>query len=168
MSSQDFLLSFFGLFFLIAINAFFTAAEFSIVSVRRSRITQLVQDGDIAAETVQYLQKSIDRLLSTTQLGITLSSLALGWIGERTIAVLIKQLIIELPLPAWLTQTLIHSVAIPLAFILLVYLQIVLGELCPKSVALLYPEKLARFFAPPSLVIARIFRPFVGILNQST
>ena len=168
MSSQDFLLSFFGLFFLIAINAFFTAAEFSIVSVRRSRITQLVQDGDIAAETVQYLQKSIDRLLSTTQLGITLSSLALGWIGERTIAVLVKQLIVKLPLSEWLTRTLIHSVAIPLAFILLVYLQIVLGELCPKSVALLYPEKLARFFAPPSLVIARIFRPFVGILNQST
>ena len=168
MSSQDFFLSFFGLFFLIAINAFFTAAEFSIVSVRRSRITQLVQDGDIAAETVQYLQKSIDRLLSTTQLGITLSSLALGWIGERTIAVLVKQLIAKLPLPELLTGAIIHSLAIPIAFIFLVYLQIVLGELCPKSVALLYPEKLARFFAPPSLVIARIFRPFVGILNQST
>jgi len=168
MSSQDFLLSFFGLCFLIAINAFFTAAEFSIVSVRRSRITQLVQNGDIAAGTVQYLQKSIDRLLSTTQLGITLSSLALGWIGERTIAVLVTQLIEELPLPELLTQSIIHSLAIPIAFILLVYLQIVLGELCPKSVAILYPEKLARFFAPPSLVIARIFRPFVVILNQST
>ena len=168
MSSQDFLLSFSGLFLLIAINAFFTAAEFSIVSVRRSRINQLVKDGDVTAETVQYLQKSIDRLLSTTQLGITLSSLALGWIGERTIAVLITQLIAELPLPKIITQAIIHSLAIPIAFLLLAYLQIVLGELCPKSVALLYPEKLARFFAPPSLVIARIFRPFVGILNQST
>ena len=168
MSSQDFLLSFFGLFFLIAINAFFTAAEFSIVSVRRSRINQLVKDGDITAETVQYLQKSIDRLLSTTQLGITLSSLALGWIGERTVAVLVTQLIANLPLPELVTQAIIHSLAIPIAFIFLAYLQIVLGELCPKSVALLYPEKLARFFAPPSLVIARIFRPFVGILNQST
>ena len=168
MSTQDFLLSFFGLFLLIAINAFFTAAEFSIVSVRRSRINQLVKDGDMTAETVQYLQKSIDRLLSTTQLGITLSSLALGWIGERTIAVLVTQLIAKLPLPQLITQTLIHSLAIPIAFIFLAYLQIVLGELCPKSVALLYPEKLARFFAPPSLVIARIFRPFVGILNQST
>ena len=168
MSSQDFLLSFFGLFLLIAINAFFTAAEFSIVSVRRSRVNQLVKDGDVTAETVQYLQKSIDRLLSTTQLGITLSSLALGWIGERTIAVLVTQLIAKLPLPQLITQALIHSLAIPIAFIFLAYLQIVLGELCPKSVALLYPEKLARFFAPPSLVIARIFRPFVGILNQST
>ena len=168
MSSQDFILSFSGLFLLIAINAFFTAAEFSIVSVRRSRINQLVQDGDVTAETVQYLQKSIDRLLSTTQLGITLSSLALGWIGERTIAVLVTQIIAKLPLPNIITQAVIHSLAIPIAFLLLVYLQIVLGELCPKSVALLYPEKLARFFAPPSLVIARIFRPFVEILNQST
>lgn len=168
MSSQDFIFSFSGLFLLIAINAFFTAAEFSIVSVRRSRINQLVQDGDVTAETVQYLQKSIDRLLSTTQLGITLSSLALGWIGERTIAVLVTQIIAELPLPKIITQAIIHSLAIPIAFLLLVYLQIVLGELCPKSVALLYPEKLARFFAPPSLVISRIFRPFIGILNQST
>ena len=168
MSSQDFIFSFSGLFLLIAINAFFTAAEFSIVSVRRSRINQLVQDGDVTAETVQYLQRSIDRLLSTTQLGITLSSLALGWIGERTIAVLVTQIIAELPLPKIITQAIIHSLAIPIAFLLLAYLQIVLGELCPKSVALLYPEKLARFFAPPSLVIARIFRPFVGILNQST
>ena len=168
MRSQDFLLSFSGLFFLIAINAFFTAAEFSIVSVRRSRINQLVKDGDITAETVQYLQRSIDRLLSTTQLGITLSSLALGWIGERTVAVLVTQLIANLPLPELITQAIIHSLAIPIAFIFLVYLQIVLGELCPKSMALLYPEKLARFFAPPSLVIARIFRPFIGILNKST
>ena len=168
MSSQDFLLSFSGLFFLITINAFFTAAEFSIVSVRRSRINQLVKDGDITAETVQYLQKSLDRLLSTTQLGITLSSLALGWIGERTVAVLVTQLIVNLPLPELVTQAISHSLAIPIAFIFLAYLQIVLGELCPKSVALLYPEKLARFFAPPSLVIARIFRPFIGVLNQST
>ena len=106
--------------------------------------------------------------MSTTQLGITLSSLALGWIGERTVAVLVTQLIANLPLPELITQAIIHSLAIPIAFIFLVYLQIVLGELCPKSMALLYPEKLARFFAPPSLVIARIFRPFIGILNKST
>ena len=168
MTGQNFLLPCFGLFWLIAINAFFTAAEFSIVSVRRSRISQLVKNGDIQAQTVQSLQKGIDRLLSTTQLCITLSSLALGWIGEQTMAVLIAQLIGGLPLPESIVKSLSYSLAIPLAFVCLVYLQIVLGELVPKSLALLYPEQLARFFAPPSLVIARIFRPFLKILNSST
>ena len=168
MIGQNFLVPFSGLFSLIAINAFFTAAEFSIVSVRRSRISQLAKSGDLQAQTVQSLQRGIERLLSTTQLGITLSSLALGWIGEPTIAVVITRLIGGLPLSESLIKTVSHSFAVPLAFICLVYLQIVLGELVPKSLALLYPEQLARFFAPPSLVISRIFRPFLSILNFST
>uniref|UniRef100_A0ACD5H0P9 CNNM domain-containing protein n=2 Tax=Desertifilaceae TaxID=1969992 RepID=A0ACD5H0P9_9CYAN len=130
-------------FLLIAINAFFVTAEFSIVSVRRSRISQLVAVGDIQAKTVQNLQRSIDRLLSTTQLGITLSSLALGWIGESTMAVLIARGMTQLPIPNNAKQFLTHSVSIPIAFLLIAYLQIVLGELCPKSVALLYSEQLA-------------------------
>ena len=168
MTGQDLFLTFIGVFSLIAINAFFVTAEFSIVSVRRSRISQLVKDGDIQAQTVQSLQRSIDRLLSTTQLGITLSSLALGWIGERTMAVSIVMAINRLPLPPNVSTAIAHSAAVPMAFILLAYLQIVIGELCPKSVALMYPEQLARFFGPPSLAIARIFRPFVAILNLST
>lgn len=168
MIGQDLLLTFIGVFLLIAINAFFVTAEFSIVSVRRSRISQLVKDGDVQAQTVQSLQRSIERLLSTTQLGITLSSLALGWVGEKTMAVLIVEAIERLPLPLKILEAIAHSFAVPLAFIMLAYLQIVLGELCPKSVALMYPEKLARFFGPPSLVIARIFRPFISILNLST
>ena len=168
MTGHNFLLPFLGLFCLIAINAFFTAAEFSIVSVRRSRISQLVKNGDLQAQTVQSLQKGIERLLSTTQLGITLSSLALGWIGEPTIAVLIGRSIENLPLPETTIEYVSQSLAIPIAFVCLVYLQIVLGELVPKSIALLYPEKLARFFAPISLVIASVFRPFLGILNVST
>jgi CBS domain containing-hemolysin-like protein len=128
----------------------------------------LVKDGDIQAQTVQSLQRSIDRLLSTTQLGITLSSLALGWVGERTMAVLVVRLIEHLPLSPTVIETIAHSLAVPIAFFSLAYLQIVLGELCPKSVALIYPEQLARFFGPPSLVISRIFRPFIEILNLST
>jgi len=153
---------------LIAINAFFVAAEFSMVSVRRSRINQLVDAGDIQARTVQDLQQSIERLLSTTQLGITLSSLALGWIGESAIAGLVANWLSQLPLPASDRYVLTHSVAIPATFLLLAYLQIVLGELCPKAVALLYSEQLARFLAAPSLAIARIFHPFIWVLNQST
>lgn len=168
MAEQNLFLTFIGVFILITINAFFVTAEFSIVAVRRSRISQLVEDGDLQAQTVQSLQRSIDRLLSTTQLGITLSSLALGWVGERTMAASIIALIRRLSLPDYLSQTIANSLALPLAFVVLAYLQIVLGELCPKSIALMYPEKIARFFGPPSLVIASIFRPFLAILNLST
>ncbi|EKQ67700.1 CBS domain-containing protein [Leptolyngbyaceae cyanobacterium JSC-12] len=155
-------------FLLIAINAFFVAAEFSIVSVRRSRINQLVSAGDIQARTVQDLQRSLDRLLSTTQLGITLSSLALGWISESAMVSLVADWLTYSPLPTSMTLGLAHSLAIPITFVAIAYLQIVLGELCPKSVALLYPEELARILGAPSLAIARIFNPFIWILNQST
>ena len=154
---------------LIAINAFFVAAEFSMVTVRRSRINQLVEAGDVPAITVQSLIQSIERLLSTMQLGITLSSLALGWIGEDTIAVLVRMSIGYLPLPIYIKSAIAHSLGISIVtFFLLAYLQIVLGEILPKSVALLYSEQLARSLGPPSLLISRLFNPFVSFLNQST
>jgi CBS domain containing-hemolysin-like protein len=153
---------------LIAINAFFVTAEFSMVSVRRSRIHQLVKAGDIPAIAVEMLQRSIDRLLSTTQLGITLSSLALGWIGESTIVVLVNAWFKSWPLPSEMTTLLAHSLSIPIAFFLIAYLQIVIGELCPKSLAMLYSEQLARFLGPSVKAIVRFFSPFIWILNQST
>lgn len=165
---QDALPRLLSVLLLIAINAFFVTAEFAMVSVRRSRINQLAETGDIPAKTVQHLQRNIDRLLSTTQLGITLSSLALGWIGERAMAVLVADWIGRLPLPRAMSGAIAHTLAIPVAFLLIAYLQIVLGELCPKSVAMLYSEHLARLLGPPSLAIARFFKPFIWILNQST
>jgi CBS domain containing-hemolysin-like protein len=158
----------FSVLALIGINAFFVAAEFSIVSVRRSRINQLAEAGDIQARTVQSFQRSLDQLLSTTQIGITLSSLALGWIGESTIATVLLQFFYRLSLSLPYLGAIAHSLGILLAFVLIAYLQIVLGELCPKAVAMLYPEQLARIFGPPSLTISRLFAPFVWILNQST
>lgn len=168
MTVEDVLLRILSILLLILLNGFFVTAEFSIVSVRRSRISQLVEQGDVQAQTVQSFQRTIERLLSTTQLGITLSSLALGWIGEGTMAVLLKQLIFNLPISSGIIDYIAHGIAIPLAFVLLAYLQIVLGELCPKSLALLYSEQLARFLAAPIGMIARIFNPFIWILNQST
>ena len=153
---------------LIAINAFFVTAEFSMVTVRRSRIHQLVQAGDIQAIAVEVLQRSIDRLLSTTQLGITLSSLALGWIGESTIVELINVWLESLPVPGGLNVFIAHSLSIPITFFFIAYLQIVIGELCPKSVAMLYSEELARFLGPSVTAIVRFFSPFIWILNQST
>jgi CBS domain containing-hemolysin-like protein len=153
---------------LIAINAFFVTAEFAIVSVRRSRINQLVDAGDGAARKVQSLQQSIERLLSTTQLGITLSSLALGWIGESALSRAMAEGFAQLPIATPGRQVLVHSLAIPLTFCLLAYLQIVLGELCPKALALRYSEQLARFLSAPSLAIARCFSPCIWLLHQST
>ena len=147
-------------FGLIAIDAFFVIAEFSILSVRRSRIAQLVAAGDDRAKQVQNLQRGMERLLSTTQVGISLSTLALGWIGERAIAQIFAQ---------WLESiSLAHALAIPLTFFLLAYLQIVFGELIPKSIALIYAEPIARFLGTPSLAIARIFSPLIWVLDRST
>jgi CBS domain containing-hemolysin-like protein len=145
---------------LISINAFFAISEFAILSVRRSRITQLVASGDDRAKKVQDLQRGIERLLSTTQVGITLSSLALGWIGERAIAQIFVQ--------GLNSVSLAHSLAIPVTFILLAYLQIVFGEMIPKSIALIYAEQIARFLGTPSLAIARIFSPLIWVLDRST
>ncbi|MGB3642502.1 MAG: hemolysin family protein [Rivularia sp. (in: cyanobacteria)] len=161
-------LRFLSVLLLIAINAFFVTAEFSMVTVRRSRIHQLVQAGDIQAIAVEVLQRSIDRLLSTTQLGITLSSLALGWIGESTIVELINVWLQSLPVPGGLNLFIAHSLSIPITFFFIAYLQIVIGELCPKSVAMLYSEELARFLGPSVTAIVRFFSPFIWILNQST
>jgi CBS domain containing-hemolysin-like protein len=168
MTNSDIFLRLLSVFLLIALNAFFVMAEFSLVSVRRSRINQLVAAGDMQAKIVQKLQRKIDRLLSTTQIGITLSSLALGWIGQSTISVSIKKSIELLPFKLNISPIAVNYFAITLSFLLLVYLQIVLGELCPKSIALLYPEQTARFFGTPSLTIARLFQPFIWVLDLST
>ncbi len=154
---------------LIVINAFFVTAEFAMVSVRRSRIRQLVEAGDAPARSVQALQSKPERLLSTMQLGITLSSLALGWIGEEALARPISLGLAYLHLSgASESGVAARALAVPLAFAAIAYLQIVLGELCPKALALIYSEQLARWLGPPSLAIARTFHPFVWILNRST
>ncbi|MEM9903534.1 MAG: hemolysin family protein [Cyanobacteria bacterium P01_D01_bin.44] len=168
LSGSELSLRLLSVFLLIALNAFFVAAEFSIVSVRRSRINQLASGGDVQAKTVQSLKQSIDRLLSTTQLGITLSSVALGWIGEDTVSILLLFWLRQLPLRPEALEFLSHSIALPLAFLGIAYLQIVLGELCPKSLALMYPEHIARVIGPTSLTISRLFAPFIWVLNQST
>lgn len=168
LTVQDLLLRLLSVFLLIAINAFFVAAEFAMVAVRRSRISQLVENGDHPAQAVQTLQRRLDRLLSTTQLGITLSSLALGWIGESTMAVVVASGLTQLPVPENWTGAIAHSVAIPVAFFLIAYLQIILGELSPKSIALHHAEQVARLLAPTSLVIAQLFHPFIWVLNRST
>jgi CBS domain containing-hemolysin-like protein len=156
------------LLILVAINAFFVAAEFAIVAVRRSRVNQLVEAGSSRALSVQRLQRQIDRFLSTTQLGITLASVALGWLGKDAMAIAMMSWLQALPLPEDFRIPLAHSLAVPLAFLAIVYLQIVLGELVPKSVALLNAEGVALWLGRPSEALAEALSPFLWILNQST
>jgi CBS domain containing-hemolysin-like protein len=158
----------FIIFLLIAINAFFVAAEFAVVSVRRTRIQQLVQEGDPQAKAVQKLQRDIERLLSTTQIGITLSSLALGWMGEKAIAETLFEWFNRANGSNGIGSWMAHTLSIPLSFLAIAYLQIVLGELFPKTLAMNYSEAIARSLGPISFSISRLFSPFAWILNQST
>ncbi|MEY2985406.1 MAG: hypothetical protein RLZZ568_2023 [Cyanobacteriota bacterium] len=151
---------------LLGINAFFVTAEFSIVATRRSRIRQLVDSGNMAARHVQYFHRHFDRLLSTTQIGITFACLALGWLGKDTVASVLQPLLDTLNVTQ--ATPLSHLLAFPLAFMAIAYLQIVLGELCPKSLAFIYAERFACTLAPPLSLIARLITPFSRVVNGST
>jgi CBS domain containing-hemolysin-like protein len=149
---------------LVLLNAFFVAAEFALVAVRRSRIDQMAAEGDRSAQVVQRALSQLDRYISGTQLGITLASLALGWIGEPAIAVLVDRALhmvgIE-PAPGVL-----HTGAgIAVAFLVITFLHIVLGELAPKSIALATPEAVSRVVVRPLMLFSRVMSPFIGFLN---
>ena len=149
---------------LVLANGFFVAAEFALVAVRRSRIDQLAEEGDRAAQTVQGALKHLDRYISGTQLGITLSSLALGWLGEPALAALIDRILgnfgMQPPAAA------VHSAAaITIAFVIITFLHIVLGELAPKSVALTKPEAVSKLVARPLIFFSTIAYPGIWVLN---
>jgi len=126
---------------LVAVNGFFVACEFSLVAVRPTRVQQLKQAGSRRARVVESLLKDLDRVLSGVQLGITMATLALGWLGEITIARFFEPLLVSVGIP-W-SAAVAHSIAITLAFLLIMSLHVVLGELVPKSMALQRAEKVA-------------------------
>jgi putative hemolysin len=138
---------------LVGANAFFAAAEFSLVAVRLSRVRQLVEKGDPRAKIVENLLGDLGRVVSGVQVGITIASLLLGYLGEITLAGIIGPLVAEIPHP-W-AAVVAHGAALTIAFGLLTILQVVLGELVPKSLSLAHAERVA-------LLIARPFRWFLG------
>ena len=158
----------FFVFLFIGINAFFVTAEFAIVTVRRSRINQLADEGDLPARRVKSLQKRLDRLLATTQLGISLVSVGLGWISQKIVADVAQYLLTQFDVNPAYHFFLTNVIALPLAFFLIIYSQIVLGELCPKSLALLHAEQFSRSLGPIINVIATIAHPFIWLLDEST
>ena len=148
---------------LVLANAFFVAAEFSLVSVRRTRVAELVENGTASAMSVQEAIDNPDRVIAATQLGITLSSLALGWIGEPALSHLLLPLV-QL-FPADIQSEVSHTISAALAFTVITFLHVVVGELMPKSVALQDPERTSLFVAKPTLITEKIFKPAIWALN---
>lgn len=148
---------------LILANAFFVAAEFTLVSIRETRVQQLLEAGVPGARAVRRLQASLDDLLPAVQLGVTLCSLALGWIGEPFVAFYFRAWFQSLPH----ANLFAHVAAVAIAFALITYFEIVIGELVPKSLALRRSEAMAVAIAPPMLIFMSATRPVVRLLRIS-
>lgn len=152
-----------GVVVLVLANGFFVAAEFALVSVRPTRIAELIRQGNPAARFVKKAIDDPDRFIAATQLGITIASLGLGWLGEPALAHFIEPVLGFLP-EAWIGVA-AHSVSAALAFGVITFLHVVIGELAPKSIALQNPETTSLFVAQPTLWTEWIFKPFIWLLN---
>lgn len=147
--------------FLVFLNGFFVAAEFAIVKVRASQIA--LQKGGLAKRSAQLIINNLDGFLAATQLGITLASLGLGWLGEDVATRIILNLMSTFDVT--ISSETAHSVAVPVAFAMITILHIVFGELAPKSIAIRYPASTAISVATWLRVFYFVFRPFIWLLN---
>jgi CBS domain containing-hemolysin-like protein len=159
------LLGIIAVLLLVLANGFFVAAEFSLVSVRRTRIEQLAQEGNATAKVTKRAIEHLDSYIAATQLGITLASLALGWIGEPAIGHIFEGLLHQLPIPQEWQDTVGKSISVAIAFSVVTMLHIVIGELAPKSIALQRPEPVSLFVARPTTWFLMIFRPVIYVMN---
>ncbi|WP_436375197.1 hemolysin family protein [Cytobacillus sp. BC1816] len=156
-------LNLFLLIFLIALTAFFVASEFAIVKVRTSRIDQLIMEGNAKARSAKQVISSLDEYLSACQLGITITALGLGWLGEPTIERLLHPVFESINLQASIT----HILSFVIAFSVVTFLHVVIGELAPKTIAIQKAEAITLSFSKPLILFYRIMYPFIWILNGS-
>lgn len=148
-------------FFLVLLNGFFVAAEFAIVKVRATRIEELVREGDRRARSARHLIRHLDAYLSATQVGITIASLGLGWVGEHALGGLVGRALAPLGVPASFGNALAAGVA----FAIITFLHVVLGELAPKSLAIQRAESTALWTAAPLRFFAFVLWPAIAALN---
>ncbi|WP_084760960.1 hemolysin family protein [Cohnella panacarvi] len=149
--------------FLVLLNGFFVASEFALVKVRQSRLTQLSNEGNVRAKYALKVNRKLDAYLSATQLGITLASLGLGWVGEPALAdLIIEPLLREFGVT---DPDIIHPIAFAVAFCIITFLHIVLGELAPKSLAIQRSVGVSLWLSWPLLMFYRLFMPFIWFLN---
>ena len=149
---------------LVLLNGFFVMAEFALVGARRSKLAAMAEAGDRGARRAQRALADLDRYISGTQLGITLASLALGWIGEPALAVVVDRLLAQfgIDVPPGMAHTAAGTIT---AFAIITFLHIVLGELAPKSVALVMPERISGLVALPLMAFSKVMSPFIWVLN---
>jgi putative hemolysin len=157
------LLRVFLLLLLVAANAFFAAAEFSLVSVRDTRIQQLIDARRIGARIVQRLHRNLDEVVNGVQLGVTIVSLTLGWVGEPLLAQMMLGPVQDLPH----ASVYAHGIAIFVSFVLITFLHVILGELVPKSLALQRAEQVALAVAAPMDVFLTLTRPLLFVMSRS-
>ena len=151
---------------LVLLNAFFVGTEFALVRSRRTRLEAMTRSGDRLARVALRASGNISRILSASQLGVTLASLGLGWVAESTVADMIAGLFTNMPFAIELSMRL--TIGATIALIIVTYLHVVFGELTPKAAALNHPEALARWLAPPLLFFAWVTTPFTSFLNKSS
>lgn len=166
MNLTDIIINIFIIVFLLFINGFFVAAEFALVKVRKTRLEQLSNEGNFVARRALKLVNNTNKMLAAAQLGVTIASIALGWVAEATIVQLILPIIKYLP---FLNTTLTaHIVAVPISFIIVTYFHVLLGEQLPKCLALTHPDKVALWVSAPMDLFITIFKPFVWVLMASS
>ena len=148
---------------LVLLNAFFVAAEFSLVAVRRTRVDEMINQRRAGATAVKYAVENLDDAIAATQLGITLASLGLGWVGEPLVADLLLPLFSFLtPTQTWIAA---HTIATVVAFTLITFLHVILGELVPKAVALQRPDRVSLWMTQPLLWFSAVMRPFIVVMS---
>ncbi|MVP00854.1 DUF21 domain-containing protein [Paenibacillus sp. N10] len=148
---------------LVLLNGFFVAAEFALVKVRQTKLQQYVSEGNKRAKFAYAVTKKLDAYLSATQLGITLASLGLGWVGEKAIAHLIIEPFFHML--NWHNSVLSGTLSLILSFSIVTFLHIVLGELTPKSLAIRKPDQVSLWTSAPLMYFYKIFLPAIWVLN---
>ena len=150
---------------LIILNGFFVAAEFGLVGARPTRLREKAKSGNRFAGLAERLLQNLDEVIAATQLGITVASLLVGWIGEQTLSAVFMTWFQFLP--PGLVAIASHTVAAGLASFLITFLHVVIGELIPKTIGIRFPNRTALFVSEPMRLVMLVFRPFVWFLNGS-
>lgn len=160
------LLRLFILIFILGMNGFFAASEVALVSVRQSRLRELAEQGQAGALSALSLLANPGRLLSVTQVGVTLASLGLGWAGEDFLYGLLNRSVAALAIPG--RPVLLHGVAFAIAFLVISYCHVIIGEVVPKNLAISHAARLASLTAPGLLIFYRASQPFVVVIERSS
>ena len=164
MDLSEIFINIFVIVFLLFVNGFFVAAEFSLVKVRKTRLEQLCNDGNYGAKQALKLVNNMNKMLAAAQLGVTIASIALGWVAEATIVQLVTPVINVFSFGHTINA---HAIAVPISFVLVTYFHVLLGEQLPKCLALKHTESLALIIAHPMNIFIMMLKPFVWILQVS-